>query len=261
MAELARLQRNQLGAVGGNVDEACLARVWPQASVIPLLSQHAQFLPKRGKSNPDGIPSSPTQALVLLGVLGLNNGQRGNRTPDTRIFSPLLYQLSYLAAAAEYTRAAGASQGKSLLRSTTHGSGSVPFPPPPPCHAHDYSSEPRDRRVAAARAPLARIRTGPRARGRPLHARYAGPSLRLLDRRARAHAAESAAGPGPLHRRADGRHPRGRPLDSRRGLRRGEHGVQAAQPRLRGRLRLAQRMADRGSPPAAGGPGPCPRVQ
>ncbi len=23
-------------------------------------------------------------------------GQRGNRTPDTRIFSPLLYQLSYL---------------------------------------------------------------------------------------------------------------------------------------------------------------------
>ena len=25
------------------------------------------------------------------------NGQRGNRTPDTRIFSPLLYQLSYLA--------------------------------------------------------------------------------------------------------------------------------------------------------------------
>jgi hypothetical protein len=26
------------------------------------------------------------------------NGQGGNRTPDTRIFSPLLYQLSYLAA-------------------------------------------------------------------------------------------------------------------------------------------------------------------
>ncbi len=24
------------------------------------------------------------------------SGQRGNRTPDTRIFSPLLYQLSYL---------------------------------------------------------------------------------------------------------------------------------------------------------------------
>ena len=26
-----------------------------------------------------------------------NGGQRGDRTPDTRIFSPLLYQLSYLA--------------------------------------------------------------------------------------------------------------------------------------------------------------------
>ena len=27
----------------------------------------------------------------------LVDGQRGSRTPDTRIFSPLLYQLSYLA--------------------------------------------------------------------------------------------------------------------------------------------------------------------
>jgi hypothetical protein len=26
-----------------------------------------------------------------------HGGQRGNRTPDTRIFNPLLYQLSYLA--------------------------------------------------------------------------------------------------------------------------------------------------------------------
>ena len=26
-----------------------------------------------------------------------DGGQRGNRTPDTRIFNPLLYQLSYLA--------------------------------------------------------------------------------------------------------------------------------------------------------------------
>jgi hypothetical protein len=31
------------------------------------------------------------QALILYG------GQRGNRTPDTGIFNPLLYQLSYLA--------------------------------------------------------------------------------------------------------------------------------------------------------------------
>ena len=28
------------------------------------------------------------------------SGQGGNRTPDTRIFSPLLYQLSYLASGA-----------------------------------------------------------------------------------------------------------------------------------------------------------------
>lgn len=32
-----------------------------------------------------------SQALVLFG------GQGGNRTPDTGIFNPLLYQLSYLA--------------------------------------------------------------------------------------------------------------------------------------------------------------------
>ena len=32
---------------------------------------------------------------LLLG--GLNGGQGRNRTADTRIFSPLLYQLSYLA--------------------------------------------------------------------------------------------------------------------------------------------------------------------
>ena len=32
-----------------------------------------------------------SQALVLYG------GQGGNRTPDTGIFNPLLYQLSYLA--------------------------------------------------------------------------------------------------------------------------------------------------------------------
>ena len=29
--------------------------------------------------------------------LAKGGGQRGNRTPDTRIFNPLLYQLSYLA--------------------------------------------------------------------------------------------------------------------------------------------------------------------
>jgi hypothetical protein len=35
----------------------------------------------------------PTKTSRALG----NGGQRGNRTPDTGIFNPLLYQLSYLA--------------------------------------------------------------------------------------------------------------------------------------------------------------------
>jgi hypothetical protein len=35
------------------------------------------------------------------------SGQGGNRTPDTRIFSPLLYQLSYLANAITSTRLVG----------------------------------------------------------------------------------------------------------------------------------------------------------
>jgi hypothetical protein len=34
---------------------------------------------------------------VIDATLILIGGQRGNRTPDTRIFNPLLYQLSYLA--------------------------------------------------------------------------------------------------------------------------------------------------------------------
>ncbi len=33
----------------------------------------------------------------MVSIEVIANGQRGNRTPDTRIFSPLLYQLSYLA--------------------------------------------------------------------------------------------------------------------------------------------------------------------
>ena len=43
--------------------------------------------------------SSPFQLFVAIRNARRAdfNGQRGNRTPDTRIFSPLLYQLSYLA--------------------------------------------------------------------------------------------------------------------------------------------------------------------
>ena len=34
---------------------------------------------------------------MMIQGFGKSGGERGNRTPDTRIFSPLLYQLSYLA--------------------------------------------------------------------------------------------------------------------------------------------------------------------
>jgi hypothetical protein len=38
-----------------------------------------------------------SQQLCNRAGVGLENGQGQNRTADTRIFSPLLYQLSYLA--------------------------------------------------------------------------------------------------------------------------------------------------------------------
>lgn len=34
---------------------------------------------------------------VLMIIIEVNGGARGNRTPDTRIFNPLLYRLSYRA--------------------------------------------------------------------------------------------------------------------------------------------------------------------
>ncbi len=36
------------------------------------------------------------------GFGNVSGGQKGIRTPDTRIFSPLLYQLSYLAVQREW---------------------------------------------------------------------------------------------------------------------------------------------------------------
>ena len=62
-----------------------------------------------GKRRRDFLPVLPVCYCILkkedMKSLGLQltdirapspGGQRGNRTPDTRIFSPLLYQLSYL---------------------------------------------------------------------------------------------------------------------------------------------------------------------
>jgi hypothetical protein len=34
--------------------------------------------------------------MLTIGSLEKESGDGGNRTPDTRIFSPLLYQLSYI---------------------------------------------------------------------------------------------------------------------------------------------------------------------
>ena len=51
---------------------------------------------RNNKRNKAGILSSR-----LAYVADFIDGQGGNRTPDTRIFSPLLYQLSYLASKSE----------------------------------------------------------------------------------------------------------------------------------------------------------------
>jgi hypothetical protein len=51
-------------------------------------------------------------------------GQGQNRTADTRIFSPLLYRLSYLARSLEYSLKVGASQGRERVRVTCLSSGS-----------------------------------------------------------------------------------------------------------------------------------------
>ena len=42
----------------------------------------------------------------------MSGGQGRNRTTDTRIFSPLLYQLSYLAVSEPTADAAGATKGR-----------------------------------------------------------------------------------------------------------------------------------------------------
>ena len=67
-----------------------------------------------------------TQVRVLeknhLGKSVLSGGQGRNRTTDTRIFSPLLYQLSYLAAVGERVRIRPAEFGPVKRQSR---------PPPP----------------------------------------------------------------------------------------------------------------------------------
>src|SRR5215813_9428664 len=52
-----------------------------------------------------GLASGKAKAPETLGFKGFSDGAQGrNRTSDTRIFSPLLYQLSYLGLAARVRR-------------------------------------------------------------------------------------------------------------------------------------------------------------
>ena len=63
--------------------------------VEPIVQQP---FPERKVVHGKGHPKSGGLSLVgPFAAISQENGQRGNRTPDTRIFSPLLYQLSYLA--------------------------------------------------------------------------------------------------------------------------------------------------------------------
>ena len=47
--------------------------------------------------------------------LAKKSGQGQNRTADTRIFSPLLYRLSYLARSLEYSLKVGGSQDRARV--------------------------------------------------------------------------------------------------------------------------------------------------
>ena len=57
---------------------------------------HSHELGVTGVETPDGRRGNK-KGPAFLQVLVFYGGQRGNRTPDTGIFNPLLYQLSYLA--------------------------------------------------------------------------------------------------------------------------------------------------------------------
>ena len=54
------------------------------------------FVPVTGLQSP--VKPGNTWAKACEAFTEENGGQRQNRTVDTRIFNPLLYQLSYLAA-------------------------------------------------------------------------------------------------------------------------------------------------------------------
>ena len=60
--------------------------------MLLLWSEQRDLNPRPSGPKPDALPS-----CAMLRKSILHGGQRQNRTADTRIFSPLLYRLSYLA--------------------------------------------------------------------------------------------------------------------------------------------------------------------
>src|SRR5690606_13499459 len=94
----------------------------------PSLPGATPVLPRGARADRE---KSPTSAGTVAG-LGFDAGGRGgNRTPDTGIFNPLLYQLSYPASEPRMIRArAGGRQARAWLRRPGHGPRITMRPPP-----------------------------------------------------------------------------------------------------------------------------------
>ena len=69
--------------------------MWGMVKIMPHL-----FYVKTSKKNRNRsyaiLQTDDIQQIIRLGQRNKAGAQRGNRTPDTGIFSPLLYLLSYL---------------------------------------------------------------------------------------------------------------------------------------------------------------------
>ena len=88
------MQRNQIGGQG--CDQTRFAQVannTKQGRCKPTFSDLTGGVPNRSAVIS---PLSKSESPLFGGLFGFG-GQGRNRTTDTRIFSPLLYQLSYLA--------------------------------------------------------------------------------------------------------------------------------------------------------------------
>ena len=88
----------------------------------------------------------PSTALTHYGGTCWRSGQGQNRTADTRIFSPLLYQLSYLAGSALQPSEDGPGEGVPGWIRTRRAAGSHPRP----CAATSSAGTPRPSRAPSA---------------------------------------------------------------------------------------------------------------